>query len=125
MQHLLGWKYSALWVGLVICSSELCAHVPPHAHPHIVPFFFSGNSSSQLVVETIRLACSTVSYAASDGQFSPSLCEFLSNYGELCGCANVPDHTMVPCTLCPISGVQNPYVLVKVLLPLFFLAIVT
>jgi hypothetical protein len=54
--------------------------------------------------------CTFVDNAAAAGELSPEFCAFIPRFGDICGCPQFPNETMLNCALCPATGVQNPYV---------------
>jgi hypothetical protein len=54
--------------------------------------------------------CNDVNNAAAAGKFSPGFCSFIALFDFECGCLVLPFDDQFTCFLCPVNGVQNPYV---------------
>jgi hypothetical protein len=62
-----------------------------------------------------QFTCSEIDNSAANGVLDQESCAYIAKYDVECGCPQRPDTTMVSCSICPSTGIQNPYVVFFVL----------
>jgi hypothetical protein len=85
-----------------------------HCYCFFFPLVCFSSSIAYTASDGTQFSCADTENNAAAGIFNLEVCATIAKFDEQCGCPTRPD-ILSRCSICPSTGVQNPYVVLSLL----------